>query len=161
MCTTLDISLHRNRGIIDRKVVAQGKLLGVVRTIQETREGKRQGRVAERGNPRFFFLSSLASVPLFSAAPWSSFIFSGHVKSFLFRTRVHPSIERRACASIEANRTGAQQRFTSPTRDLWTGLIRGSRNFVRPFEEPCCDFINVETSINEEDSSKKWFLVLL
>lgn len=48
VCTTLDISLHHNRGIIDRKVVAQGKLLGVVRTIQETREGKRQGRVAER-----------------------------------------------------------------------------------------------------------------
>ena len=116
-CTTVDISLHRNRGIIDRKVVAQGKLLGVVRTIQETREGKRQGQGSTNEEIRDFSSFPLArAAPLpsssssTSAFPRSSFIFPGHVESFLFRSRrVHPRSSRRACA----RRTGRQQRFTS------------------------------------------------
>lgn len=116
-----DISLHRNRGIIDRKVVAQGKLLGVVRTIQEIREGKRQGR-AERGNRRFFFLSSRGVHPAGPLYPrlCSSFIFPGHVKRFLFRPVF--TLDRAVSARFYENGDVTKIRFRET--DLRIELIR-------------------------------------
>jgi hypothetical protein len=64
-----DISLHRNRGIIDREVCSARQIDGRGENDDdqvETREGRKTTAVAvaeqrsPRGNPRFFFLSLAA-----------------------------------------------------------------------------------------------------
>lgn len=87
-----DISLHRNRGIIDRKVVAQGKLLGVVRTIDPGNSRGQKTRASRTRKSEIFLPFLSRSTPRRPPLPSAVFVlyFSWPCKKVFIQTRVHP-----------------------------------------------------------------------
>lgn len=96
-----DISLHRNRGIIDREVCSARQIDGRGENDDdqvETREGRKTTATAvaeqrsPRGNLRFFFLSLAAPLSPKPLCLFLSFSISRDARSFSSRSRLRLSL---------------------------------------------------------------------